>query len=209
MQSRRLSLFLWMFVALWFGFPGAFASAATPEFTITATNVTMPSSGLGISKFTVTSIPMSGTITLSCTYAGASTAAKVPICPMTPPVAYQVNAGGTLTGTIYFYPYGSAVPAGLPLGPGRWPGHVPAAGAALAGALLLGLGFRRRARRWLVLAVFALGTLAGMLEISACGGSSNAMTPGTYPFTITADNESGSVTPLGRAVSTTINVTVP
>jgi hypothetical protein len=35
------------------------------------------------------------------------------------------------------------------------------------------------------------------------------MTPGTYAYTISADNESGGVTPLGVATTTTIQVTVP
>jgi hypothetical protein len=35
------------------------------------------------------------------------------------------------------------------------------------------------------------------------------MTPGTYPYTITANNEGNPNTPLGVGVSTTIEVTVP
>ena len=80
------------------------------------------------------------------------------------------------------------------------------AGAALAAVLLLGLGFRRRGRSWLALAVLCVAFLAGM---TACGGSSNGMTPGTYPYTITAVNNATSTTPLSVMVNTTINVTVP
>jgi hypothetical protein len=46
------------------------------------------------------------------------------------------------------------------------------------------------------------------MEISACGVSGSVITPGTYPYKTTAENESSSVTPLGQAVSTTISVTV-
>jgi hypothetical protein len=35
------------------------------------------------------------------------------------------------------------------------------------------------------------------------------MTPGTYPYTITAGNEANPNTPVGQGVSTTISVTVP
>jgi hypothetical protein len=55
----------------------------------------------------------------------------------------------------------------------------------------------------------AVGTFAGLAGISACGGNSNAMAPGTYQFNLTADNEAGGNVPLGQGVSTTISVTVP
>ncbi|MDE3187307.1 MAG: hypothetical protein KGM96_07260 [Acidobacteriota bacterium] len=171
--------------------------AATTPFAITATNVTMSPGSNPVSQFTVTGIPMTGTLTVACAFAGAaSMASKAPICPMTPPRApYQVNAGGTVQGVIAFYPPGGPIPAAAPV-----------AGAALAGVLLLGLGFRRRGWNWLALVVLCVAFLAGM---TACGGSSNGMTPGTYPYTISASNESGSTTPLGQQVTTTINVTVP
>jgi hypothetical protein len=54
------------------------------------------------------------------------------------------------------------------------------------------------------LALFALGTLTGLAGIGACGGSSEAVTPGTYAYAITAtDGETGT------SVSTTIYVEVP
>jgi hypothetical protein len=184
------------------------AQAATPAFTITATNVTMPPTGVGLSRFSITAIPMTGTITLSCLYAGAKTDARLPVCPLTPPIAYTVSAGGTLTGTVEFYPYGVPVPASVPLSPGR---RGAAAGAALAGVLLLGLRFRRRARRGLSLGLLAVGALAVFWGIG-CGGSVNltdGMTPGTYPYTIAANNQSMAATLPGQTTSTTINVTVP
>jgi hypothetical protein len=75
---------------------------------------------------------------------------------------------------------------------------------ALAGTLLLGFGIWRRARRWLALMVFAVGILAGLAGISACGGNNSVVTPGTYAYTITATDTKTAV-----AVNTSINVMVP
>jgi hypothetical protein len=200
MQGFRFSLLFGCVLAV----AGAEGQTATP-FTITATNVTMPSSGNGFSQFSVTNIPQNGTMNISTSYVGTDTGARRPTCANTPPVVYQVKAGGTLTGTIACYPYGAAVPAGLPQGRRSSRAGV---GLALAGALLLGCGFRRSARRWLALVSLAVGALAGLAGISSCGGNPNAMTPGTYQLTISADNE-GTVTPLGVLATTTIDVTVP
>jgi hypothetical protein len=111
-------------------------------------------------------------------------------------------------GTVYFYPFGAAVPVGLRRAPHR-SGHLPAAGLALAGALMLGFGLRRRARGWLALAVFAAGALAGVAGISGCTAGLIGMTPGTYQYTITAIFEASGPAILGAQATTTINVTVP
>jgi hypothetical protein len=201
MHARSISVFLQVLVASCLGSASATALASN-EFAISATDVTMPSSGTGSTKYTVTEIPMTGTLNVSCQYAGSVKDAKVPTCtygPLHSPV--PVNAGQTLTGTIDFYPYGSAIP----LDPHR-SGRAAAAGLALAGALMLGFGLRRGTRRWLALLLLTFGSMAGMMGISACAGPG---TPGTYQYTLTADNESGGLTPLGAAVTTTINVTVP
>jgi hypothetical protein len=205
MQGRSLLDLFAALLAAGCGFLGIHAFAAEP-FTITATNVTMPASGNGSSQFSVTNIPITGTVNIATSYAGTDTGAKMPICADTPPVLYSVKAGGTLTGTIACYPYGAAIPASLHGEPHR-SGHLPAAGLALAGALLVGFGFRRGASRGLALTLLAAATLACLEAISACGGNSNAMTPGAYQFTISADNE-GTVTPLGQLATTTITVTV-
>jgi hypothetical protein len=207
MRLRRVSVFLVPVLGLGCGFSGERALAAgAPVFAVTATNVTMPSTGNGSSQYTVTAIPSTGTLVVTCQYAGATTTAKIPNCSYGPLVAIPVTAGQTVTGTVYFYPYNSVVPLGQHrTRPGT--SHVPAGGLALAGALLLGLGFRRRGWRWLSLCVFAAGALS-VAGITACGNS-NGMTPGTYPYTISADNEANPMTPLGQGVSTTIYVTVP
>jgi len=178
---------------------------AAAAYTIVATNVTMPMSGNGSTRYTVSGIPMTGTLYVSCQYAGTGTELKIPDCnygPVHAPI--QVNAGQTIKGTILFYPYGAAVPAGL-----RRERSTPWAELALAGMLLVGVGLRRKARSLLALTLVAVGTFAGLAGISACGGNSNAMAPGTYQFNLTADNEAGGNVPLGQGVSTTISVTVP
>jgi hypothetical protein len=207
MQCLRFSLLFGCGVlALACALAGVQAQAATP-FTITASNVTMPSSGNGYSQYSVTNIPVTGTMSISTSYAGTETQAKMPTCANTPPVVYQVKAGGTLSGTIACYPYGAGIPASLPQG--RRSSRAAAAGLAFAGALLFGLGLRRRMRCWLVMTVLAAGTLAGLAGIGACGGSSNGMTPGTYPYTFMATNSPTSgLGPVWEA-TTTINVTVP
>lgn len=56
------------------------ASASTP-FAVTATNVTVSVSGSGVTSYTVTGIPMTGSLIMSCQYSGSQTIkAKIPIC---------------------------------------------------------------------------------------------------------------------------------
>jgi hypothetical protein len=206
MRCLRLLVLFESLLAVSFELSGASAQTSTP-FTITATNVTMPTTGNGVSQFTITGVPGDGTINMSCQYSGTEIVFKIPVCPMTPPALIPVTTGQTLTGSILFYQYGAPIPASLRSAPHR-SGHLPASGLALACALMLGFGLRRRASRWLTMVLLAAGTLAGVCGISGCIAR-NPMTPGTYPFTITANWESGGVTPLGQSVSTTINVTVP
>jgi hypothetical protein len=192
-------------LALAFGFTWVDAHAATP-FTIAAIDVTMPSSGVGLSQFSISGIPITGTLALSCVYEGKEPLMKVPVCPLTPPIAYQVTAGGALKGTITFYPYGVPVPASVPRGRGSSRAAVE---LAFVGALLVGFGLRRRMRRWLALTALMVGSWAFLVGIDACGGSSSGMTPGTYPYTISAVNQNSLTnSPIAEA-TTTINVTVP
>jgi hypothetical protein len=206
MRVRSLPAFSRIFAVSFFALFGLRAIAATSDFAITAANVNMPASGNGSSEYTVTAIPMTGSLTVTCQYSGAATVARIPNCTYGPIEALPVTAGQTVTGTIDFLPYGSAVPLGL-----HRQAHAPGAGLALAGALLLGFGFRRRARGWFALVVLAVGTLAGVAGITACaGGSMVSMTPGTYQYTISAGNVPGGSNLLsGMSTSTTINVTIP
>ncbi|MGA7857027.1 MAG: hypothetical protein WCA11_03820 [Terracidiphilus sp.] len=206
MKTNRKALFQFLIPVLCVGTAGLAPHAgASSAYTIAATNVTMPMSGNGSTQYTVSGIPMTGTLYVSCQYAGTGTKLKIPDCNYGPVKApTPVTAGQTLKGTILFYPYGAAVPAGL-----RRMRATPWTGLTLAGVLLLGFRLRGRTRRLLAVVVLAVVTFGGLAAISACGGNPNAMTPGTYQYTLTADNEASPTTPLGQGVSTTISVTVP
>lgn len=196
MQSRRMLVLVGSFLAVSCGFSGVSAEAATP-FAITATDVTMPSSGTGISNYTITGIPDAGTVTISCLFTGTPSKANIPNCTYnTSFTAIPVTAGQTLTGTVNFYAFGQ-----LP----------PAAGLALVGGLMLGFGFRRKLWRWLAVAVLALGTLPVVIGMNGCGGKGTIYlpTPGTYQYTIYA-NYVDSVNQIGSAnLQANVNVTVP
>lgn len=223
MQGYRVTVVLGFLLAFSFVVSGSPALAATPYFTLTATNVALSSSdssGTGSSTITLTSVNgYTGSVYVVCAPPTLTTGVKVPYCsntgevaspgasgsgavPVVPP--YTLTANEVVTGNVAFYnsvlPCSNPCPVSLP----RRGGRGVARGLALAGALLLGFGFRRRAARWLTLTLLAVGTLAGLAGISACGANSNAVTPGIYAYTITATDINTSV-----SVNTTINVTVP
>jgi hypothetical protein len=207
MQRNLVALVLLSLLTAGCALCGVSALAATP-FAITAANLTMPAddppttSGgvtsiqMGSSQFTVTGV-VEGTLTIGCQYSGAVTQARIPQqCGIVGPGQVPVPAGETtLSGTVYFVPYGEGpVPSLGQLRSVPRPSPLPATALALPGALMLGFGFRRRARRGLLLGLLAAFTLAGAAGMSACGGgNSKTMTPGTYPYTISAGfTEAGS-----------------
>ena len=195
MRYLRLLVFFGLLLAVICEFSGA-SAMASPSLTLKATDVTMPSSGNGISQYTITGIPDAGTVTISCLFTGTPTNANIPNCTYnTSFTAIPVTAGQTLTGTVNFYAFG----------------QLPAAGLALVGGLMLGLGFRRKLWRWLAVAMLALGTLAGVIGMNGCGGKGTIYlpTPGNYQYTIYA-NYVDSVNPVGSAIlQANVNVTVP
>ena len=185
------------------------ALAATPAFTIVATNVTMSSntsSGTGTTSFTLTSVNgYTGSVGVNCNAPNPPAGVTVPICDFGGPAyaPYTLTANQTITGTITFansLPACNPCPVSLP----RSRGHKLPATLALAGAILFAFGFRRRASRWLTLTLFALGSLAGLVGTSACGGNKTVVTPGTYAYTISAVD----LTTFAN-VSTSVQVTVP
>jgi len=207
MHNRRMFVLFGLILASSFGFFVTKALASKP-FSITATNVTFTESGNDNTEVTISGIPGDGTILIGCSYSGPATKAKMPACECVVPHQITVEGGQTITESIGFCPYGTPMPAALNSAPGPQ-GHHPAAGLSLAGVLMLGFGLWRKARRWLILAVFAIGALAGLAGISACsGGSSNGATPGIYQYTITAGWTSSSPAILSMGTSTTMNVTV-
>jgi hypothetical protein len=177
------------------------AAAVTP-FAIKATNVTMPSvtvvkttdgvtwMHMGSSEVTVTGIPDDGILTIKCWYSGPTTKAKIPKqCGPTGLPGKQVTAGQTAYGNVNFVPYDQGYVPGLsqlqraPAASGD-----PAATVlAMAGALMLGFGFRRKTLLRFVLTVFAMSAFACALEASVGGRTGIPMTPGTYQYTISAN----------------------
>jgi len=205
MSKLHLTAVPGVLFALSFMGSGSPALAATPHFTITATNVTMSSNGangVGTSTTTLTSVnDYSGSVRVVCISPTLPAGVKAPYCNgaiAPPPITLSANQ--VVTGSIGFYTCsGIGCPVSLPLRRG----HRLAQGLSLAGALLFGFGLRRRPKRWLTLILLGVGSLAGLAGISACGGGS-AMTPGTYTYTITATDINSAV-----SVSTSIDVTVP
>ena len=161
------------------------AHAATRSFTISATNVTLPSNGDGSIPFVLTSVDgYVGTVAVSCPEVNAPAGARIPYCGGGPVFAFSLTAEERVTGNLTLTPYGVPVPLA-------------------AGGLLIGLALRRRKGGWPTLALVLAGTLASLGEAVGCGGGTSSMTPGTYPYTITATNAKTNV-----VVSTTANVTV-
>lgn len=164
------------------------AHAAAPNFSISATSVTMPSSGSGSIPFTLTSVNgYVGSIVVQCSDVNAPTGAKIPYCGAGLLHAYDLAANTVVKDNLTLAPYGAPIPAGL-----------------AGGALLLGFGLRRRRKsRWATLALALVGTLFCLGGAVGCGGNPNGMTPGTYTYTVTASDIKTNL-----AVSTTANVTV-
>lgn len=218
MRIDRLAAFLGMIFAGSFVFTGFPALAATPSFTVTATSAALSSSsksGEGSSTITLTSINgYAGSIAVNCIPPTPPAGVKVPFCgpgipsAATPAVSaavpailalFTLTAGQAVNGTVAFYNFPFPVSASL----AHPVNHKLAQGLALAG-VLVGFGFRRKAPRWLAVILFALGTLAGLAGISACGANNSAVTPGTYAYTISATDINNAV-----SVTTSVNVTVP
>lgn len=212
MQHRRIFLLAALLFAFLAAFSGRNALAATPAFTITASNVTMTSSsssGAGSSSFTLTSVNgYAGTVGIQCGPPTPPAGVKVPICnwgAFAYPALEPLTANQTVTGTIEFLnvaPPCNPCPVSLP----RREGHGLAQGLALGGALLFVFGFWPRAANRLTLTLLVVGALACLAGISACGGNKSVVTPGAYTYTLTAVDLNANA--IG-SVSATINVTVP
>ena len=186
------------------------AATPSPSFTIAATNVTMSSNfatGTGSTSFTLTSVnDYAGNVGIICGGPTVPAGVTVPVCNLGGPAILTVEvltANQTATGTVVLLntrPPCSPCPVSLP----HPASHKLVTGLALAGALLFGFGFRRSKQRWLVLTFLAVGSLAGLAGIGACGGNKSVVTPGTYVYTVSAVDMTTSAT-----VNTSINVTVP
>ena len=181
------------------------AIAPSPSITISASNVTMPSSGSVAIPFTLTSVNgFVGSVAVDCIAPTEPAGVKAPFCVNAGPVrAFPLTADETTTGNyaIVAIPL-LTEPAARSANPFK---HDQGASWALAGVLILGLGLQRKRTRRFARVLVAIGVigLTG-LSISGCGGPPT-LTPGAYVFTLNAT----SVTTPTLTASTTATVTVP
>jgi len=188
---------------------GAFGIAPTPapSFTISASNVAMPLSGTVAIPFTLTSVNgFAGSVSVLCSEGTVSGSMhEGPYCDQGGPLmAYTLVANGTTTGSITIV---AIQPNPVPLASRLHPaGRRGGAGLALAGLVMLGIGWGRSGSRRFVRSTLALGILGGLagIGLGGCGGPPT-LTPGTYTFML---NATSVATPV-LASSTTANVTVP
>jgi hypothetical protein len=208
MRVRRLLVLFGSLLAIVYGPGSGQAQSATPGFTISASNATMPASGSGAIPFTLTSVNgFAGSVVVTCSPANQPAGSILPQCGDSPVVVpYTLTANGTTTGTLTLIastpPCSGPCPVKL-VRPARRPGAVK---LALAGVLLLGFGFRRRARQ-LRLMLLVVGILAGLAAVGCGSGSHTTLTPGTFAYAVSAI-EVTTNTPTVE-VTATVNVTVP
>jgi hypothetical protein len=184
---------------------------ATPGFTISATDITMPFSDYGSIPFTLTSVNgFAGSVSVICAPPIPPAGVKEPGCtggPVIPPIALAANA--TATGVVsinVFEPLPGPTSSKLNL-PGHGAGHGGGMGWALGGVGMLGLGFLRKRWRLSTSLLLTVGMLIGLAGISACSGAPVTLTPGAYTYTLTAATPTGSNPSF--SASTTVKVTVP
>lgn len=204
MNIQKSFAVLAMPIALSLGLFAAQARAATPSFTVSATNVTMSSSsssGTGTSNIKLTSVNgYSGTVGVICYPTTEPADAKLPFCGgSTVMLGYTLNPGGITAGTLPLFNEPVPEPVNMPARRSK----AGPAGLALAAMVLLGLGFPRRVSRWFLLVLFAAGAFAGLGVASGCGGGNSVVTPGTYSYTVKAVDTNSII------VTSTFEVTVP
>ena len=192
--------FFRLFVICSIGTLAAQANAASPSFTVTATNVTMPANGnSATSRFTLTSVNgYSGRLVVNSQYAGGDMNAKPPTCGQGTAVLFTLNANSTVSGALTCSRFGTAVPAVQLHHPAAAPNSAPVLALAVAGWFLFGRRWRTNTARWFAVVLLSVLSLAA---IGGCGGNGLS---GTYPFTVTATDAVTNAT-----ASTSIMVTVP
>jgi hypothetical protein len=181
--------------------------APAPSFTISASNVTMPSSGTVTIPFMLTSVNgFAGMVAVNCTAPTVPAGVKAPYCYDGGPVrAYTLTADGTTTGGMEIV---ASKPSVVPETTGlNHLNHGEGASWAVAGVLILGIGLQRKRTRRFPRVSLATGMILALAGIEICGcGGPPTLTPGAYPFTLNAN--SVSISPVLTA-STTATVTVP
>ena len=172
----------------------AAALVAPPSPSISAalspTSVTVKSGSTATSTLTVTPAGgFNGSVTITCgslpTYAACNTGS-------TPPVTF--SAAQTFPITITTNGSTSATPAGLMPPTLSGPGLL--AGTLACGSLLLLFAVRRRVGRLHpgLLALIVVVSLASVLGLSGCGGSSHKTPAGTYTIPLTVTPSTGTAT---------------
>ena len=164
----------------WFVVQPVLAGTPAPGFTVTATNVSLSGQGSGTSEFTLTSVQSysdTGVI-VKCTGPDPNLLpfVVIPACSISEPLV-NIPAGGSVSGTINFFPPWTATQASSHR---AWP---------LTGTLVAGLGLAGL-RRWeriqgrfnFLAGILFLLVLTGFTGCIGSGGL--AMTPGIYTFVI-------------------------
>ncbi len=178
-----------------------------PSFTISASNVTMPSSGTVPIPFTLTSVNgFAGMVSVTCVAPTEPMGVTAPYCDQGGPVlAYTLAADGTATGSISIIAIEpNPVPLATRSGLAR---HSEGSSWAMAGLLVIGIGLRRKRARQLTGVSLGVGVMIVLAGIGLCGcGGPPTLTPGAYVFKLKAT--SVSITP-SMTASTTSTITVP
>ncbi|MGA2349378.1 MAG: hypothetical protein ABSF70_03015 [Terracidiphilus sp.] len=183
------------------------AFAATPGFTLTASNVNMSDMGSGVSNFTLTSVDgFAGQVSVVCTGPNPLLVPDLVLPNCAAIEEFLVPAGGSASGTMNFNPPSSvqsaAKPHALPRNPGS-PIHTPLKFCALVAALL-GFSCTKKLNRWFAMVLVCAVSLTGLCGTTGCLGRGGlAMTPGTYSYVISASSPT-----ITTAVSATISVTI-
>src|SRR5215472_12996972 len=102
------------------------AGADAPNFTVTATNITMPPNGnVGSSPFTLNSVGgYTGQVRVGCAYSGAAMGARVPSCGIFVNPVSTLAANKTAQGSLTLVPYGKMI-AYSTSASGKWRSGMP------------------------------------------------------------------------------------
>jgi len=212
MTGKKALIFVALLLAFAFDSGWVKAQTAAPGFTVTASDTSMPSGGFGFIPFTLAAVNgYTGPVAVGCTPQTPPAGANIPTCNA--PEPYGTGFNGVTVSLSAQAPVANqsieiyALPASMA---GRWLSRLEqngAAGPAVAGMLMLGLGFRRRRSRWSRRLLPIAALLIGLMGIGACGSpipAAPTLTPGVYTYTVWA---TGVTAPF--SASTTVTVTVP
>lgn len=207
LRSKVLACLALLFA---FSLPLFAAPAPVPRFTISASNVSMPTSGSVAIPFTLTSTNgFAGLVAVDCAAPTVAANVRAPYCNQGGPImAYTLAADGTTPGSMIIV---AVKPNLTPLASRSRPGKSGQEGGwAIAGVAMLGLGLRKKIPRRLAGMSIAVGTVLTLAGIGICGcGGPPTLTPGAYVFTLTATSVSNGTGSSAVTASTTATVTVP